>query len=106
MPLLRLCGTDEALHGPLQSRRLNKQLPARMAELYEVPISEHDDLPQWVFAAAEAAEPKSHVRPERARDVYLHVESVQLETDASDDYVFVYGMFYEAVYQKITSTQI
>ena len=38
---------------------------------------------------------------DRAASNSLVVRTAKTETDASDDYVFVYGMFYEVVHQKL-----
>ena len=52
---------------------LSKYLLARMAKLYEVPVSKHDDLPLFIFRGKQK---HLDLRPERAMDVFLQLESV------------------------------
>ena len=79
---------------------LNRQLPARMAKLYEVPISFIASLCSFFRTMSpRLTEDRAYIR---RGSIELACRIVaETETDASDDYVFVYGMFYKVVYQKL-----
>ena len=77
---------------------LNKYLPARMAKLYEVPISFIASLYSFRTMSPRLTEDRGAASSSLVARTVIVAET---ETDASDDYVFVYGMFYEVVYRKV-----
>jgi len=104
LSLLRLCGTDETLHGPLQSRRLEQACSYSHGKaiwstykLYRFTLLLlQDDVTTLI-------EDRVYDLDRAAWNWLIARTAIVAETemDASDDYVFVNGMFHEAVYQKL-----